>query len=72
VPPPAPPGSEWHSLFFNPRGNENTLRVSLFILPLPGMMPPCDLHSAGRNQAARRKQMSNEKMPPLAKRGGAR
>jgi hypothetical protein len=58
VPPPAPPGSEWHSLFFPARRNENTLRVSLFILLPLGIMPPCDLHTAGRDQGRRSEQMS--------------
>jgi hypothetical protein len=61
VPPPAPPGIEWHSLFFAARRNEHSLRVSLFSLLHLAMMPPCDLHSAGRDQG-RRKHMSSEQV----------
>jgi hypothetical protein len=53
-----------------PRRNENSLRVSLFILPRLGIMPPCDLHIAGRDQGSRRKQMSEPVRHPGRDAGG--
>jgi len=43
------------------RRNESSLRVSLSLLRHLAMMPPCDLHTAGRDQG-RRKDMSSEQV----------